>query len=313
MSGIGADPQDCPTLRGGLFSNRTSNSWVPITCSGEQFCGLPYSDAQNALGYSGNAQVGLDTVLLGSGSNSPRVSNQVVAAYAEQKPLFGVFGLSNYSSHVRSTTIGDPTALQSLKAAGAISSHYYGYTAGAYHQDDPPQFASLTLGGWDATRGNSNASRLAVPLGDDSTRDLLVTIQGITIGTGSALDTVAGMGITANVDSLVPEIWLPDEACSTFESAFGLEWNDTAGYYTVNDAQHATMVGQNRSVVFSLGANDTSTPIQIALPYAAFDQELKWPLANITDTNTRLRYFPLRRAGTDARKYTLGRTFLQHA
>ncbi|MGG6495874.1 UNVERIFIED_CONTAM: hypothetical protein NY603_23420, partial [Bacteroidetes bacterium 56_B9] len=64
---------------------------------------------------------------------------------------------------------------------------------------------------------------------------------------------------------------------------------------------------------FLLAVNDTSKDVPIVLPYAAFDLELQWPLANITDTSTRRRYFPLRRAPDDGRSNVLGRVFLQEA
>lgn len=259
--------------------------------------------------------MGSDNVVLGNAEDSPKLTNQIVAAMAsaDYKPFLGLFGLSNYSSSVRDSGIKDPTALQSLRNSNSISGHYYGYTAGASYRQNPPQWASLTMGGYDALRVGAESDRLTVPLGQDSTLDLLVNLRSIRIGVGSASQDVGGLGISVNINSLIPEIWLPETACTGFEDAFGLQWNDTAEYYTVNETQHQRMVEQNKTVTFSLAANQSSTAVlPIQLPYAAFDLQLKWPLANITDDTTSIRYFPLKRASSEL-EYTLGRTFLQEA
>lgn len=309
------DPTSCSELRGMLFNPATSESWTNVTCSGENnnLCELPFSVAEELQGYDVTAFTGMDTVVLGTDVSSPRLEHQVVAAYASYQPLVGLFGLSNYSTHVNSVSSSDLTILQALRQSGTIPAAYYGYTAGAYYAAGFPQYGSLTLGGYDELRYDVNRN-LEFDLAD-STRDLVVAIRDITIGVGSGTTHVAGLTtpILANIDSLVPEIWLPEPACRSFEAAFGLEWNATAGYYTVNETQHQSLVGQAKSVVFGLSSpQDSSKTIEITLPYSAFDLQLKWPLANIPDAQTAIRYFPLKIAN-DSREYTLGRTFLQEA
>lgn len=254
----------------------------------------------------------MDTVRLGI-DNAPIVKNQVIAAYAKREPFVGLFGLSNYSNHVNSASDADLTVLQALRRDDIIPARYYGYTAGAWYASGLPQYGSLTLGGYDEVRFNVS-HHLEFPLGGDSTRDLLVAIRSIAIGVGSGKTQVQLPSDTfANINSLVPEIWLPQAACRSFEDAFGLEWNQTAGYYTVTEQQHQSMIGQDQSVVFTLAATQSSSEtLEITLPYRAFDQQLTWPLANITDGETAIRYFPLRQAD-DPTEYTLGRTFLQEA
>lgn len=111
----------------------------------------------------------------------------------------------------------------------------------------------------------------------------------------------------AFLDSTVPYIYLPLAACTLFENAFGIIWNDTAQLYLVNTTQHVLLQTQNPSVTFTLGNNSTSSKVNITLPYAAFDLTASYPLVNGTE-----KYFPLQRAYNDS-QYTLGRAFFQEA
>jgi hypothetical protein len=59
---------------------------------------------------------------------------------------------------------------------------------------------------------------------------LIVSVQSISI-TGSITGKVAGRWSPPaasffRVDSFLPQIWLPMEACEVFEKAFGLLWDD---------------------------------------------------------------------------------------
>ena len=78
-----------------------------------------------------------------------------------------------------------------------------------------------------------------------------------------------------------------------FEDKFGLEWNETVGMYLVSDEQRNRLRKENTSVSFELtSTSDSSTVVRIELPYPAFDHEVKFPLANISDNDTTLHYFP---------------------
>lgn len=126
-------------------------------------------------------------------------------------------------------------------------------------------------------------------------------------GTGA---TLLANGIMSNVDSTVPQIWLPIEACQAFEKAFGLTFDETSELYLVNTALHDQLLTQNASITFTLGAAATGgQTTNITLPYASFDLLVTPPTAGVAN-NT--RYFPLRRAANDS-QYTLGRTFLQES
>lgn len=197
-----------------------------------------------------------------------------------------------------------------LEEQDIIPSNYYGYTAGARYRGDTHR-GSLTFGGYDSARGSPDDG-IQVPTDLDSQRDLLVEIRNVTIGEGSASTTTRGPAVKACIDSIVTEIWLPTSFCEAFETAFELEWNDTVKYYLVSEEQHQRMLSQNKSVYFAIAADGSAEAKTIEMPYAAFDHSLRYPLANITDGDASLRYFPLRRAADEAETF-LGRTFLQEA
>jgi hypothetical protein len=165
---------------------------------------------------------------------------------------------------------------------------------------------SLVLGGYDESKASQN---LSLAFGPDISRDLTVGLQAITASTTkeSNVSLLPG-GIFAFIDSTVPHLWLPLEACQKFEEAFGLTWNSDSELYLVNDALHQELVTMNASLAFRIGNLTTGGPtIEIVLPYASFDLEVDFPIVS-----NRTRYFPLKRA-TNETQYTLGRTFLQEA
>ncbi|KAF7186605.1 hypothetical protein HII31_12014 [Pseudocercospora fuligena] len=311
-------PDNCNETRGGIFVYEESNTFDRILSpSNQPYLGLPF-DSLSALNYSGNAVVGQDSFCFGTECNdAPLLKDQIVASYAAKVPWLGVIGISGRPEHVRTTQDQDKSALQTLKDDGAIAGLYYGYQAGAYYRNDPQQFASLTLGGYDSLRGSPEAG-LRFPFNSqNSDRDLQVSIQSITIGSGSTSTKVDGLGIASMINSLVPEIWLPPAACKSFEDAFGIQWNDTSQTYFVSEAQHDTMRNLNKSVEFVLGVSPTEPPnVTVTLPYAAFDQYLEFPNAGLSavqgQNNTQVLYFPLKQASSPD-QYFLGRTFLQEA
>ena len=144
----------------------------------------------------------------------------------------------------------------------------------------------------------------------DNSRDLVVGIQSISgvDSSGKNYDLLPSGGILSYVDSTVPHIWLPVDACHAFEKAFGLTFDNESELYLVNSSLHTQLLASNPSISFVLG-NEVSggQSINITLPYASFDLQATWPLV---ENST--KYFPLRRANGTT-QYTLGRTFLQEA
>jgi hypothetical protein len=198
--------------------------------------------------------------------------------------------------------------MSSLKNQTIIPSLTWGYTAGAYNVQPEPIFGSLTLGGYDTTRFTPND--LNFTMFEDISRDLLVTVQNITTnGTSSSNGgALYSQSFAAYIDALVPYLWLPTDACTAFEQAFNLTWNDTAELYFISDALHAQLLSENPTVSFALGPSSSGEAVTIALPYSiALDLNASFPLADPSS-----RYFPLKRADNST-QYTLGRAFLQSA
>ena len=110
------------------------------------------------------------------------------------------------------------------------------------------------------------------------------------------------------VDSTLPWILLPSDACDAFKQLFGLQYNSTLSSYTLTDEQHNFLRDTNPNVTFTIANSKNGGPtVDIVLPYSSFDLVMKPPLAP-NDT----RYFPILPA-TNESQYTLGRTFLQEA
>lgn len=146
-------------------------------------------------------------------------------------------------------------------------------------------------------------------MAEDIRRDLVISLESISSSdtTGKTV-TLSSKQFFAFIDATVPEIWLPQEVCSKFESAFGLIYNSTIKRYLINDTLHNILQEQNPSVSFLLSDRTReTTTVNITLPYASFDLELRPPFDDITHN-----YFPLRQA-TNNTQYTLGRAFLQES
>jgi hypothetical protein len=133
--------------------------------------------------------------------------------------MLGVFALGTQPTNFSDFNNPQPSFIWSLRNQTIIPSLSYGYSAGAYYlQNGFP--GSLILGGYDATRIKAN--NLTIGFTPNESKSLNVGIQTI-----QAKNTLAGdvsllpKGILSLIDSTVPEIWLPREACDKFQSAFG--------------------------------------------------------------------------------------------
>ena len=140
----------------------------------------------------------------------------------------------------------------------------------------------------------------------------MVGLQAIkSVYTSSNTSTITQLlpsPILAFVDSTIPGILLPPEACNAFEQQFGLQYNSTIDKYTLTDEQHNFLAKSNPNITFTLAnSKDGGPTVDIVLPYLSFDLLLKPPFA---PSNT--RYFPIIPAANES-QYALGRTFLQEA
>ncbi|KAI9712678.1 MAG: hypothetical protein M1820_001299 [Bogoriella megaspora] len=300
------DPKDCPKNRT-VFDPTHSSSWAlrgifHLGLAAEKFLGSQYNPDDD------NAEAGDETYTLGSpGSNLPAINDSVVEGIATKDFYMGHLGLSPQDIHLDNTSGTSPSPLQSLKDANHIASLSWSYTAGSANLD-PPAFGSLTLGGYDSSRFTPND--LVFPFGSDPARQLTIGVQGATSDVNN--DLLLTEPIDMLIDSLVPEIWLPQSACENFESSFGLEWNSTLGLYIVNDTLHDNLTALNPNITFQIGPTlkPSDGQTKITLPYSAFDLTINTPV----NATTKSRYFPLKRANNgNSSQYVLGRTFLQHA
>ena len=164
----------------------------------------------------------------------------------------------------------------------------------------------MTFGGYDASRFIPN--NVSFSLAPDISRDIVVGLQSITAKDANGSTTsLLPSPILTFIDSTVPYIYLPSEACQLFEDAFGLVWDATLELYLVNDTLHESLLAKNTTFTFQIGDTTTGGPtVDIVLPYASFDLVGEYPLVDNTT-----RYFPLQN-GSET-QYTLGRTFLQEA
>ncbi|PVH79808.1 acid protease [Cadophora sp. DSE1049] len=303
--GCGAgDITDCPKLRGGQYNYTASSTWAPNLANVSN--NIYELGLESGLGLVGNGRYGFDDITLGfQGSGGPTLKNQTVAGIAAKEFFMGIFGLTARPSNFTNYDNPIPSYMENLRNQSMIPSLSWGYTAGnQYRLNDV--LGSLTLGGYDSSRFTPNNLTFDFPVNDDA--DLTVRLEAIT--TSSSISLLPS-SINTVLDSTVSHVWLPTTACTLFENAFGLTWNETAQLYFVSETQHTLLQAQNPSVTFTLRRPDTvasaAERVNITLPYGAFDLTASWPLVE-----NKTRYFPLKRAN-DSSQYILGRAFFQEA
>jgi hypothetical protein len=308
----------CPDARGGIYNYNDSTTWTQL---GKGFFELSVEQHLNMLA---NGFYGHDTLGLGvEGSGGPTLKSQIIGGIGKEQYYLGMFGVNPKSTNFTGIDEEQPSYLASLKDQKIIPSVSFGYTAGAQYRKSRilelkkcllmpnPELkkvlGSLTLGGYDESRFTPN--ELKFSFAPDNSRDLVVGLQSIiSTNTNGTVHSLLPSGILAYVDSTVPHIWLPVEACQAFEEAFGLTYDKESELYLINDTLHDALVAQNASITFTLGRLQTGgQTVNITLPYDSFDLQATPPFVK-----KRTRYFPLQRAANDT-QYTLGRTFLQEA
>ncbi|CAO1604417.1 hypothetical protein XANCAGTX0491_007974 [Xanthoria calcicola] len=292
-------PADCSDIRGGTFAYQDSSSWTTKSffALGAE-ANLGYTNEENR-GFYGWELVQLTTP---EGANT-RVNQSVVAGISTKNFFLGVLGLAARPVVWEDHSDSSPSLITILKEQNYIPNRSYGYTAGASYNNAP---GSLTIGGYDTSRLKPND--VSFGFSSQTARQLLVSVQAISVTNSKGPEQLLTGGISALIDSTVPHIWLPTAACRAFEDAFGIEYDPISNLYLVNDDQHDAMVKQNAEVTIKLGTSlNGGSTVSITLPYASFDLETGPPFAK-----SQSKYFPLRRA-KDETQYTLGRTFLQEA
>lgn len=297
----GCDPpsSECSQARGGLFDLSKSSSW-------QEFGNFTLALEMN-LGHNESATFGLDTMSLGlsNATGGPTLDSQIIAGLRTEHWYIGLLGLQQQPQNLSDFSHPHQSFLSTLRARNLIPSLSWSYTAGAHYRSKG-SFGSLTFGGSDASR--YSPSNVSFTLAPDIQRDLVVGIQSITSTyINGSVSSLLPSPTLAFIDSTVPYLYLPEDACKTFESELGLVYNEKNNIYFVDDSLHQKLLASNPQFTFRLGNDKLSKPtVDITLPYASFDLVFKPPIRpNATS------YFPLRR-GTDD-QITLGRAFLQEA
>ncbi|KAF2032798.1 hypothetical protein EK21DRAFT_109539 [Setomelanomma holmii] len=178
----------------------------------------------------------------------------------------GVFGLAVGTASPTDAT--KPTLLSALFESGDVPSSTTSYTAGSISID----LSSISI------------------------------LGSTTVYWSAPTDSII---LAFRIESLISQNWVPEEACTIFETAFGIQWDDNLQLYIVNETTHDKLAWEKPSVSFSIGASRSARHHNYTLPYTAFDLRLAAPLANTTTYN-----FPPKRAA-DPSQYVLGRAFLQ--
>lgn len=319
--GCNSSTNDCANSRGSLFSPNQSSTWKDR--------GLYAFDLEQNLNYSTNGDFGFDTVGLGlQPSSGPTLENQVVAGFLNNLDYYlGIFGVAPWPTNLTNFSSPEPSFMTTLRSKNLIPSLTYSYTAGAKYSKpsavskDHVCFAdqsvlrlglkqvlgSAVLGGYDRSRFIPN--NLTFNFAPDISRDLVVGLQaiGLTDANGKSASLLPS-GILTFIDSTIPYIYLPLEACQAFEKELDLVWNASSQLYLVNDTLHKTLQARKLNFTFQLGNLATGgQSVNITFPYDSFALTVGQPLvSNLT------RYFPLKRSTNDT-QYTLGRAFLQEA
>ncbi|KAF8862684.1 acid protease [Acephala macrosclerotiorum] len=298
---VHSDLSDCAALRGGEFYFNASSTWSKNI--GNLSSNIYPLEVAPELGYNGKAELGFDVVTLGwQGAGGPTLDNQTVGAFAAKDTYLGLFGVCPRASNF--TTFDNPISsyVQNLRNQSLIPSTSWAYTAGNRYRLNHV-LGSLILGGYDKSKFVE--SRVTWQFNSEDARDLTVQIESIIMSDSTERIALLSSSIPAFLDSSLPYIWLPTEACRLFENAFNLVWDNITELYLVNDSQHDALKSQNASLTFTLGNLTAGFDVNITLPYAAFDLTASSPLV----ANT-FRYFPLKRAANKS-QYVLGRTLFQ--
>lgn len=303
------DGDSCQSSRGKIFNPNISSTWSEI---GLFTLGL-YEE--KPLGYEGNGRFGYDDVRLSPDASSPALAtHQVIEGIATKDFYAGTIGLSGNAVNITSFQNTTDSFLTSLKTKNTIPSISWGYTAGV-STAEPAAFGSLTFGGYDASRFERNS--VSFPFGPDVGREFVVYLHSI--DSNGSTDPLLTTGAFMNLNSLIPQIWLPETACTAFESAFNLTYNTTTNRYYINTTTHETLLTSNPVVTFTLSADRNSKldqRVNITLPYTTFAvssnaSSSTSSSSSSSSSNRRTRFpFPLRRSENTTQN-VLGRTFFQ--
>ena len=153
--------------------------------------------------------------------------------------------------------------MQSLQNNNQIPSLSWSYTAGAYYRSQHIP-GTFILGGYDDTLKLDNKS-VSVPYSGS------LTVGLNRLRTTATADSLLPEPINAVIDTTVPFLYLPQDACQAFEKAFNLTWDPTWELYLVDEQRHQALTTLDPDFQMTIGSYAGSTDgIDINLPYSAF-------------------------------------------
>jgi hypothetical protein len=188
-----------------------------------------------------------------------------------------------------------------MKMNGLISTLSWGFSAGNHYRSlsNGNALSSLTLGGFDM--GKINGSSMSISMAADDGRELMVTIQAVSLESNMISKRLTKQPIFAALDSSQPFTWLPLEDCLLFEQALGLTWNETRKIYTLNDTQLSLVRNQSLRFNFQLSDNIPSgETLNIPIDFSAFDLK-----ENSLIAPSDASLFPLKRAANSTQVSTI--------
>ncbi|KAF7198069.1 hypothetical protein HII31_00425, partial [Pseudocercospora fuligena] len=164
----------CASSRGNSFPSNESTTWSleRLRNGGFYQMDLP---AESQLGLANNAHYGFDTISLPS-PGSVAIQSQLIGGLSTQEHFWlGSLGISPINFNCSDPSREVPNLLRTLKDEGHIGSLSWGYTAGSFPSNS---FGSLTLGGYDTSRFDSNTT-VTFPFSGNVSRDLILSPAGV--------------------------------------------------------------------------------------------------------------------------------------
>ncbi|KAJ4294354.1 hypothetical protein N0V90_008044 [Kalmusia sp. IMI 367209] len=295
-----ADPPYCGNTRGVYpFDGKNSTGFL----SNSSWTWQNLSTSTLDPGVDSDTAYGRDAVGLGLQSSSGlTLKDQVVGLVWPKNFYLGSLGLAIAPISISNSTHQEASFMRTLKNKNMIPSASFAYTAGAPYRI-PPTPGSLTIGGHDASRFTANTKTFDIDKSQPN--NLTINLQKVTayntlLGTRDLVTT----SIPVHIDSGISQLFLPEEACDNFASAFGLNYDNSTDLYLVNDTVRERLRESKPTIHFSIAPQsnprsasddpDSDTALTIKFPHGAFDLEASWPLR-----------------APDKGPFILGRVFLQ--
>jgi hypothetical protein len=300
-----------------VFSSNSSTTWKSVG-----LYDLPLDYVLETFFAGTKGSVGLDNAQFGHNAFQDDVfPSQFIWEVTSLDFFVGVFGLS--AGRIALDEADRPGLLSAAAMGLSLPSRSYSYTAGSATSKTLstisvyPQLTerslenstgSLVLGGYDTSRFDAKTT-VSIAMPNKQNDSLIISVQAIYISgqTGASWPTASGSKpMDFIIDSSLPQMWLPIEACTVFEKAFGLTWDKELEFYILDESAHSRLLQTNPTVSISIidGLEAGGEAKNITLPYSAFDLQLSPPLVQNTTY-----YFPMKRAANPP--YVLGRAFLQ--